>query len=290
MRTLMQDTASLQKSAALWASLIQVLMRCTVSYGSYKKAPESDTYTRREAKQAIFREAMAFVASYGIVKVVDSALKQGMNYLAGYQEVRPGTMGFFQAISQAGGILSGRIQNVAAPPEVMPGIHEFINTPSQEKIKGPLSQKNLSRFGAWLERKLPASQKTPSSTLLAKKGYSFLHTWVPIGLASIPSLVLSGWILERLTLKQGKQASSPKPLSTNTDPSKEIPFSNTAHDVSPYGSLSHNTLPAHLVHPMPTSFQPNLLLPTRTSITPVAPVQAYPLYYPNYSVKPLYSA
>lgn len=221
-RTLSQDTGSIQTGAAIWASLIQVLMRCRVAIQSYNQAPKNDTYTKKESEQVVYRELGGFAASYGIVKVINSTLKTAMKKRAGYQEIAPGTMSLQKGLSTIKGILSGKIKTIEDPPNVLSGESHLvaINPKKQAELKGVLSQEWLNRTGKKLQN-MRLLDKAMTPTQLPKETFKFLHTWGPIVVGTIPALLISGLLLEEVTLKKGSSKDGNRPTAHNKQPNPE---------------------------------------------------------------------
>jgi hypothetical protein len=268
-RTFSQDTASIQTGSALWASLVQVLLRCRVSADSYRKAPEEDHYTKRESKEVIYRELGGFTSSYGVVKVISNTLKNWMTSKAGYRLVSPGTTTVGEALNNIRKVVTGQLKVVEEPPAVLSGKVDLvaINPKGQAALKGFLSPEWLAQTGQKLQ-KWHVLDKNILSADLPKKAFKTLHTWIPLAVGTIPALLISGWFLEYATLKRGAKIGAKHSNQGTDDNKKAIVEKGITTFTTPVAGHFNQVSPAPFVRTNPVVARANLNAFGRTPLLP----------------------
>jgi hypothetical protein len=220
-QTLLQANDGFKLMAATMASLLMVASRCVVATQSAQQAkgtPQQDS-TQTAQAQTFFREWGAFVASYGVVKVLAAGLSCTNAHVFNAQLVKADHVGLGKALGQTWGLLTGQLAPQSIPP--IKGAVSAL-TEWQPKAEG---LRNTGVLHA-LAQHLPQVKQHPSLPH-AEQHLLALQAWqhyMPTAVASLVGVVLSGWCLERVALANGPKIVAALKQGMSTNPQQPQPI------------------------------------------------------------------
>jgi hypothetical protein len=201
--TLLQSNDGFRLMCATLSSLVIVGSRCVVATHSAQIARGTPDQDRTETAQAqtFFREWGAFVASYGVTKVLASGLTCSSAHSFNLEKTYPDRVSLGQGLCESWALLTGQRQ----PHEVTQLTGALSShRPWQPKAEGLTNHVVLD----WVTQRVPSLRQAAELLPMAEQRLAAARWWqayVPTGASSLVGITLSGWCLERLALSKGPQ-------------------------------------------------------------------------------------
>ncbi len=191
---LIQDHAALKSNALILCSLILVLSRIAVAFGSAKKAQKTPDgpYRWQEFIRTTIREIGGWTLSFVVLRSIEFAMRAGVRKI--FKIKLPNKPGLIKDLgkqvasfvkrdsAQAAPVLRQAFTNYGHKATLVPDIARF------EKFEGLI---NLFSSG--------------KGHLSVVERFKRFYDWFPILVGSIPAIALSGYALERFSMDHSKE-------------------------------------------------------------------------------------
>lgn len=190
---MLNNTKRLNINALIVASLVLVISRIIVANMSALKAKGTDqgAYRYQQSIRTTLREVGGWTLSFAVLRQFQSLMSMGMKKAYGIKESDPSAPPTFFAEVSKNLKAFARRQPVDAPIRW---------TESAEEGSFTYKNNRISQGTVKLLRKVPGLAHKEAKTLI--RG---MYNWAPILTGSIPSIILSGFVLEALTRDKSDQ-------------------------------------------------------------------------------------
>ncbi len=194
---LTQDHASLKANALIFSTLILVLSRISIAYGSAKKSKGTpdEQYRQQEFIRTTIRELCGWTLSFVAFRFFESQLKRGIRHFLKIGKSNAPAMKEYlkQMGDDIGNWLKGDLKAIRKPQRgPFIGREQEFSRFDRDVYNKPWVKSLIELFSR-NDRKLSAEAKI-----------SNFYDWFPILVGSIPSLYLSGYALERFSIDNSK--------------------------------------------------------------------------------------
>jgi hypothetical protein len=190
---MLNNTRRLNVNALIVASLVLVISRIIVANMSALKAKgtEEGAYRYQQSIRTTLREVGGWTLSFAVLRQFQNIIGLGMKKAYGIKERDPSVPPTF---------LSEVSKNLKAFVHRQP-LNESIRwIESAEERTFSYQNNKISRATVNLLRKVPGLAQKEAKTLIQGT-----YNWAPILIGSIPSIILSGFVLEALTRDKSDQ-------------------------------------------------------------------------------------
>lgn len=192
---MMLNPKMLTRNSLIASTFILVVSRIAIAFQSAKKAkgtPE-ESYRQKEAIKTTIREAGGWSLTYGFFRGVEYLTRLALRRTFGIERQDMG-LGLKDFRHEIGHALKRRKSpfNGVRPIEMVDN-YSFSYSQKSRYDK-------LEPFVEWLHKKLPLSKETfidDAARKLARM--KALYKWVPVIAATLPTILMSGVLLERYT-------------------------------------------------------------------------------------------
>ncbi len=191
--TLVQDHASLKINALIVSTLILILSRIGISYASAKKAENTpeEQYRRQEFIRTGIREIGGWTLSFVALRFFERQVRnwiKSKGFLGLEKYVKKPLGNYFDKIkNQVKSWANGSIQPLKPTRLPFEGLEQEFSHYDPIKYKG---------WQGTLIELFSYKNKTASTPKKIEK----FHEWFPLLVGSIPSVILSGYYLERFSM------------------------------------------------------------------------------------------
>jgi len=228
---MLNNTKRLNINALIVASLVLVISRIIVANLSALKAkgtPEGP-YRYQQSIRTTLREIGGWTLSFAVLRQFQNIISLGMQKAYGIKEVDPSAPPTF---------LGETLKNIKAFTQRQPLNEPIRWIESAEQGSFSYTNNRISQDTVKLLRKIPGFAQKEAKTLIRAS-----YHWAPILIGSIPSIILSGFVLEALTRDKSDQVvhSVSRMFHHKDKTDSGQPGNNVFSKTSPFMSSNLNT-------------------------------------------------